>query len=186
MQSQTDTRFTATVMQKTVQQIIQTDGVDVLSAMLAAQRSDHPELALCRALDAGLASAPGHRLLTVLAYYADAGESQRIYSSRLTEYPMGGRKTLAQAPRMNQVLASGRPYIGRNRQDIIENFADHQTLLAMGCESIVNMPVRWGTDVLGTVNLLHGADHYSEADLPLISTWAQLLVPAFLSGFSRR
>ena len=169
-------------MQPLTQHANQTVGVDGLSAMLAAHRSDDPTLALCQALDVGLAVAPGHRLLTVLAYYPNAGESQRIYSSRLTEYPLGGRKTLAQAPRMKQVLASGRPFIGGNRQDIIDNFADHQTLLAMGCESIVNMPVHWGNTVLGTVNLLHGSDHYHESDLLLISAWAQLLVPAFLAA----
>jgi hypothetical protein len=50
----------------------------------------------------------------------------------------------------------------------------------MGCESIVNMPVRWGSRVLGTVNLTHEEAHYGEADLPRIEAWAQLAVPAFL------
>lgn len=132
-------------------------------------------------LDEGLARAPGHRLLTVLVYFADRREAQRAYSSRPMEYPAGGRKTLAQAPRMQQVLASGQPYIGHTRQDIIDNFPDHPKLLAMGCEGIVNMPVRWGSRVLGTVNLMHGEGHYAETDLPQIQAWAQLVIPAFLA-----
>lgn len=161
-------------------------GAEALPAVLAAQRADDAALALFRALDAGLARAPGHLLLTVLVYHSELGESQRAYSSRPLEYPVGGRKTLGQAPRMRHVLASGEPFIGRGRQDIVDNYADHATLLAMGCESIVNMPVRWGGEVLGTVNLLHAQDHYVEADLPRIAAWAQLSVPAFLATLLRR
>lgn len=69
---------------------------------------------------------------------------------------------------------------------IIDNYADYPTLLAMGCECIVNMPVLWGTKVLGTVNLLHGQGRYSEADLPRIAAWAQLSAPAFLAAVADR
>ncbi|MDQ0585984.1 GAF domain-containing protein [Variovorax paradoxus] len=161
-------------------------GLVALPAVLAAQRADDPALALFQALDAGLARAPGHLLLTVLVYHRELGESQRAYSSRPLEYPIGGRKTLGQAPRMRHVLASGEPFIGRSRQDIVDNYADHATLLAMGCESIVNMPVRWGAQVLGTVNLLHARGRYAEADLPRIAAWAQLSAPAFLATLLHR
>lgn len=161
-------------------------GTEALPAVLAAQRADDATQALFQVLDAGLARAPGHLLLTVLVYHRELGESQRAYSSRPLEYPIGGRKTLGQAPRMRHVLASGEPFIGRSRQDIVDNYADHATLLAMGCESIVNMPVRWGGEVLGTVNLLHAQGRYAEADLPRIAAWAQLSAPAFLATLLRR
>ena len=157
-------------------------GVEALPALLAAHRADDPSRALFEAMSAGLAAAPGHILLTVLRYYREQGASQRIYSSRPAEYPVGGRKTLGQAPRMRQVLTSRQPFIGHGRQEIIDNYADHPTLLAMGCESIVNMPVLWGAEVLGTVNLLHAQGRYGEADLPRIAAWAQLSVPAFLAA----
>ncbi|WP_454902875.1 GAF domain-containing protein [Variovorax gossypii] len=157
-------------------------GAEALPALLAAHGAQDPSLALFQAMSAGLAVAPGHILLTVLRYYHDQGQSQRLYSSRPAEYPVGGRKTLGQAPRMRQVLASGQPFIGRGRQEIIDNYADHPTLLAMGCESIVNMPVLWGSEVLGTINLLHAQGRYGEADLPRIAAWAQLSAPAFLAA----
>ena len=159
---------------------------DMLSAVLLAQRAAAPDQALFRALDKALAQTPGHLLLTVLVYHEDEGESHRAYSSRPSEYPTGGRKSLEQAPRMRQVLASGEPYLGRTRQDIIDNFRDHGVLLAMGCGSVVNMPVCWGSQVLGTVNLLHGEGHYALSDFLRISTWAQLAVPAFLVSAQRR
>lgn len=161
-------------------------GAEVWPSVFEAQRANEPAQALFRALDVGLAQTPGHRLLTVLVYFRAQGESQRAYSSRPAEYPVGGRKTLGQAPRMRQVLASGTPFIGHTRQDIIDNYADHAKLLAMGCESIVNMPVHWGTEVLGTVNLLHSEHHYTETDLPRIEAWAQWVMPAFLAAVLRR
>jgi hypothetical protein len=165
---------------------IRSVGTEALPAFVDAMRSADPTLALFRALDEGLARSPGHRLLTVLIYFRDKGESQRAYSSRPDEYPVGGRKTLGQAPRMRHVLASAEPFIGRTRQDIIDNYPDHPTLIAMGCESIVNMPVRWGSEVLGTVNLLHAEGRYGPADLPRIEAWAQLAAPALLAAVLRR
>lgn len=157
-------------------------GAEVLPALLTAHLAPDPSLALFQAMSAGLAVAPGHILLTVLRYYGDREESQRLYSSCPAQYPVGGRKTLGQAPRMRQVLTSALPFIGCSRQEIIDNYADHATLLAMGCESVVNMPVLWGAQVLGTVNLLHRQGRYGEADLPKIAAWAQLSVPAFLAA----
>lgn len=165
---------------------IQTAGVQALPLLAAALRSTDPAQALFQMVAQGLERAPGHRLLTVLVYFHDQGESQRAYSSRPDEYPVGGRKTLGQAPRMRQVLASGAPFMAHTRQDIVENFPDHEKLLAMGCESIVNMPVCWGGQVLGTVNLLHAEGHYAQHDLPLIEAWAHLALPAFLAAVLRR
>ena len=157
-------------------------GTEALPLFVEAMRSADPMFALFREIDQGLARSPGHQLLTVLVYFRERGESQRAYSSRPDEYPVGGRKTLGQAPRMRQVLTTAEPFIGRTRQDIIDNFPDHPKLLAMGCESIVNMPVRWGSEVLGTVNLLDVEGRYGPADLPRIEAWAQLAVPAFLAA----
>lgn len=165
---------------------VQSAGAQALPLLAAALHSADPALALFQAVEQGLARAPGHRLMTVLVYFHDQGESQRAYSSRPDEYPIGGRKTLGQAPRMRQVLASGEPFLGHTRRDIVENFPDHEKLLAMGCESIVNMPVRWGAQVLGTVNLLHAERHYAQHDLPLIEAWAHLSLPAFLAAVLRR
>lgn len=124
------------------------------SEWVSAHAAENPIDATFANLNRALADAPGHRLLTVLVYFETLGESQRAYSSKPFEYPIGGRKTLGQAPRMRQVLSTATPFIGRTQKDIIDNYADHDLLLSMGCGSIVNMPVRWGKRVLGTVNLL--------------------------------
>lgn len=40
---------------------------------------------------------------------------------------------------MRQVQSTATPFIGRTQKDIIDNYADHDLLLSMGCGSIVNM-----------------------------------------------
>ena len=157
-----------------------------LPAILEGHRQEDPATAVFAAVDASLAASPGHRLLTVLMFIPERSESVRVYSSRPGANPVGGRKTLADAPRMQKVLASGLPFVGHSRQDIIDNYPDHQKLLANGWESIINMPVHWGHRVLGTVNLMHAEGRYADADLTWVETCAQLCVPAFLELGSRR
>jgi hypothetical protein len=157
-----------------------------LPAILEGHRQEDPAAAVFAAVDTCLATSPGHRLLTVLMFVPERSESVRVYSSHPGAHPVGGRKSLTDAPRMQQVLASGVPFVGHSRQAIVDNFPDHQKLLAHGWESIINMPVHWGRRVLGTVNLMHAEGHYAGADLRWVQTCAQLCVPAFLERGSRR
>jgi len=54
---------------------------------------------------------------------------------------------------MQRVIHGGQPYIGRTRQDIEQNFFDHALIVSLGCESILNIPVRWRGQTMGTLNL---------------------------------
>jgi len=82
---------------------------------------------------------------------------------------------------MQRVIGAGNPYIGRSRRDIEENFFDHALIVSLGCESILNMPVRWGGRTMGTLNLCHRAGFYGEHHLPRMHLIAQLALPALLA-----
>ena len=60
-------------------------------------------------------------------------------------------------------------------------FYDWELILSLGCESCLNMPVRWRGQTLGTLNLLHAAGHYTEADLPGVALLAHLALPALMT-----
>ncbi len=62
-----------------------------------------PARGLFEALDEALASVLGHKLFTAMAYHEATGESERVYASQPTAYPVGGRKAMNPA-----VSASGR------------------------------------------------------------------------------
>jgi hypothetical protein len=134
-------------------------------------------LALERALGATL----GHRLFTLLRYDPGANESQRIHTSHPAAYPVGGRKTVQPTAWTACVFGRREPFIGRTADDIRAAFPDHELIRSLGCESVLNLPVLHDGQVLGTVNLLHEAGWYDEADLPLGRIFAALAVPVFLS-----
>jgi hypothetical protein len=137
------------------------------------------------ALDRLLANVVGHRLFTALLYRPKAGIAERLYSSRPDIYPASGAKALEQAPTMKRVLTSGTPYIGEDAGDIERDFPDHDRIFALGCGSVLNMPVRWMGEVLGQVNLLHEPRHFQNAHLPIVAAMAQIVVPAFLIAAER-
>lgn len=148
--------------------------------MIRAQADVDQPGATFRTLDRVLAADPGHILFTVLVHHPRLRESERIYTNMPQAYPVGGRKPVTDRPWMQQVVQAGRPYIGRSRADIRDVFFDYELIWSLGCESVLNMPVRWAGETLGTLNLLHGAGHYTESQVPQVQVLAQLAVPALL------
>ncbi|QYU68006.1 GAF domain-containing protein [Leptolyngbya sp. 15MV] len=95
-------------------------------------------------------------------------------------YPVGGRKPINETHWFQRVLGEGEPYIGRTHADIADVFYDHELIRSLGCESVLNVPVRWNGTSLGTINLLHEAGWYGEGDLPIARHFAALAVPGYL------
>lgn len=150
-----------------------------LAAALADARQ--PEATLV-ALDRALQDTVGHRFLTVLVYRWEEGVAERLYSSRPDLYPARGRKPFADAPTQRRVAETAEPYIGRDAGDIRRDFPDHAKIFALGCESILNMPVVWRGRALGQVNLLHQAGHYGPEHLPVVRSLSQMVIPALLDA----
>ena len=94
---------------------------------------------------------------------------------------MGGEKPIRRESELYRlVVQQGVPRVCRDRQDVVRAFPDHDLILSLGCESAVNVPVRWDGRTLGALNLLHGAGHYGEAQLPALSVFAALAVAPIL------
>jgi hypothetical protein len=134
-----------------------------------------------RALDQALAEAPGHILFTILVQHPALRQSERYYTNKPKEYPVGGRKPLTDSPWMQRVIGGGEPYIGRTAEDIRDVFFDHALILSLGCESVLNLPVRWRGKTVATLNLLAEAGHYTEAHIPLVRVLGAIALPALLT-----
>ncbi len=148
--------------------------------LIAAHAEPDQPGATFRALDAALASSPGHRLFTILVHHPGLRESERFYSNMPVEYPVGGRKPVTDRPWMQQVIERGEPYIGRTRDDIRDVFYDYELIWSLGCESVLNCPVRWRGRTVGTLNLLHRAGYYDEGHIAPVRLLAHLALPALL------
>jgi hypothetical protein len=152
-----------------------------LAAVAAVATMPGQPEALFAALDAALGAVLGHRLFTLMRYHADSGDSERIYTTHPREYPTGGRKALNPTPWAEQVLRRQRPYLGRTAADVREVFFDHALIAALGCGSVLNVPVVWNGRSLGTINLLHEEGWYEAGDEGIGLLFAALAVPAYLT-----
>ena len=123
-------------------------------------------------------AAIGHRLFTVLVLHRASMQVERIYSSDPDAYPAGGRKDKRDTKWGRMVLERGEPYIGRDSTDIRTHFADHETISSLGLASVLNMPIVYGGQVLGTMNLLDKEAHYTPADIEPGRLLANALLPA--------
>jgi GAF domain-containing protein len=127
----------------------------------------------------------GHRLFTLMVLDEASGEVERVHSSRPEHYPVGGRKPKRGTPWGAIVLDRGEPFIGRTADDIRQAFDDHPLILGLGLESVLNVPVRFQGRAIGTMNLLHQAGWYDEADVPMAQLLAGFLVPDYLAELGR-
>lgn len=151
-------------------------------AAAALTVSGQPE-AFFSVLRQAMAEAIGHRLFTIMHHDPVAGLNRRVYSSNTAAYPVSGFKPVNwKHPWAQRILVDGLPWIGRDGADIAWAYPDHEAIAGMGLASAMNLPVRWNGRTLGSVNLLHGAGHYTEDDAEAGSVFAALAVPALLSA----
>ena len=131
-----------------------------------------------RQLDVALARDLGHRLFTVLALDWTRGLSVRHYSSAPLAYPPGGAKPIVPGGEFHaRVIEAGEPRFCADADAIRAAFPDHELILSLGCESAVNVPVRWNGRTLGSLNLLHEAGWYGEDMLPVLRVYGAMAVP---------
>lgn len=151
-----------------------------LSAVALAHADTQQPHATFDAIDKALAATIGHRLFTILVHHREARESERIYTNMREAYPVGGRKPITDSPWMRQVMQRGLPYIGRTADDLRDVFYDHELIVSLGCRSVLNIPLRWRGETLGTLNMLHEENWYDDGHVETARVFAQLAVPAVM------
>ncbi len=156
-----------------------------VGAVLAAHRDSDQPGATFRAIDTGMGATIGHKLFTIMVYHPDLQQAERVYSTQPAVYPVAGRRPTAEFPLKQRLLVEGERYIGRDADDLRGAFSDHDLIFSLGCESVLIMPVLWRGQTWGTLNLLHEAYWYSEADVALARLFAQLALPAIAPGVRR-
>ena len=147
-----------------------------LAALASALQHNASQPVVWHTLDQALSAAFGHRLLTVLGYDAASSRLARVYSSRPDINPVGGRKKVTESRWTQHVLREGRLFIGSNAADIKAVFSEYELLWSIGCESVLNIPIRKQGVTIGSINLLDGPARYDHADLAPAVVFAQLCI----------
>jgi hypothetical protein len=89
---------------------------------------------------------------------------------------------MGETPWGAHVLAGGQPYLGRDVAGIRWAFPDHALIESMGLGAVINLPVRYDGETIGTCNLLDAEHAYDQAAVDAVLPLAPLLVPAFLQA----
>jgi GAF domain-containing protein len=127
----------------------------------------------------------GHRLFTALRYDLEAGLAHRLYSSAPDIYPASGSKQIATAPALRRMVDTGKPLLTPDAAAVRANFLDADAILALGCASVLNLPVIVRGRLLGQVNLLHQAGHYTSSSVETGMALVALAAPAFIPPWPR-
>lgn len=136
-----------------------------------------PERGL-QALATALATRIGYRLFTVLVLDRQAQQSLRYFSSQPGAYPPGGAKPIREDSEFfASVVLGGQARICVDRAECMRAFPDHELIHSLGCESAVNVPVRWDGQTIASLNLLHEAGWYRRDMLPELSWYAAMAIP---------
>ncbi len=107
----------------------------------------------------------GTRLFTVTALDQAAGLARRVYTSHPVDYPVSGTKPLTQDGWHQTTVVNRQTFVANTPPEFARYFFDHALIVSLGLGSCINIPVHAGGAVLGTVNLLAEAQHFTPARL---------------------
>lgn len=153
--------------------------VDSLALAIALAQAKEPA-DVYRAVERLVARGPGAKLFTLLVLTQDGQDVQRVYSSNEQAYPLAGLKRMGPTPWGDLVLTRRQTFLGRNAEDIRWAFPDHELISSLGLASAINIPIVAMGRVLGTLNALDVAGHYSESDLQFLQAFSSLLAVPYL------
>lgn len=114
-------------------------------------------------------------LFTAMRFHAEAMEVERLHSTLPEVYPVSGRKPKRATAWGEKVLMRREVNTGFGPTDIAWAFSDHETILSLGLQAVLNIPVVSEDRVLGTINYLRDAPAFSAEDIARGRRYAQAL-----------
>jgi hypothetical protein len=154
---------------------------DDLARLAKISAAAHKPEELYRAADALVQKVVGHRLFTLMRVHEAPMEVERIYSSNVEAYPVGGRKPKRGTAWSKVVLDKGEVFIAATPDEVREAFSDYELIFSLGVGSIMNIPIAHDGRRLGTMNISNEANWFRDEHIAAGLLIAPLLVPELLS-----
>ncbi|SFF01831.1 GAF domain-containing protein [Sulfitobacter brevis] len=114
-------------------------------------------------------------LFTAMRFHPAEMEVERLYSTMSDIYPVSGRKPKRDTPWGEKVLTRKEVNIGFGPADIAWAFSDYETILGLGLEAVLNIPVVTDGQILGTINYLRKAPSFTEGEVVAAQACAHAL-----------
>lgn len=114
-----------------------------------------------RALEALVKETIGVKLFTLMEVDSARGVARRNYSNMPDAYPTSGEKPIEDNAWTAQVQGRHEIFVANSIAEIAAVFPDHALIQSLGCESCMNIPIVVQGRVIGTLNCLHVAGHFT-------------------------
>lgn len=135
------------------------DYKDFTDAVAASE--GQPERAYA-ALEKMVKDVVGVKLFTIMTSDTMDKLSERVYSNMPDVYPVYGTKPYHDNEWSEITLNKKQTFVANTIEDIAKVFNDHELILSLGLESVINVPVIVSGEVIGTLNCLHEKGYYTE------------------------
>jgi len=132
------------------------------------------------ALQALVQATVGAKLFTYMSVDMANEVARRAYTSDPANYPASGTKPIRYNSWFDIVHKERRYFVANTIEAIAEVFPDYELIDSLGCQSVVNMPVVIGGELVGTVNMLDVTDYYTPERVQMIRD--VIAVPAKLAA----
>ncbi|MGV3549344.1 GAF domain-containing protein [Rhizobium sp.] len=103
----------------------------------------------------------GAKLFTTMTVDMASELARRAYTSDPASYPASGTKPIHYDSWFDIVHKQRDNFVANTIEDIAKVFSDYELIDSLGCQSVINIPVEVGGELLGTVNCLDVAGHYT-------------------------
>ena len=103
----------------------------------------------------------GVTLFTIMRLNREKGVAERIFSNMPDAYPAGGEKPMEPNKWTEIVEEREQTFVANTIEEIAEVFGDHELIQSLGCESVMNVPINIRGQVVGTLNCLNVAGHFT-------------------------
>lgn len=124
----------------------------------------------------------GTRLFTVTRLDEGAGLFARVFTSHPVEYPVSGTKPMTRDGWYDTTIAGRRTFVANTPPEFAKYFFDHALIASLGLGSCINVPVHDGNQVLGTVNILAEAGHFTPEKLAAYEALVKAEQPALCAA----
>ena len=132
------------------------------------------------ALQALVQATVGAKLFTYMTVDMEAEVARRAYTSDPQNYPTSGTKPIRYDRWFDIVHKQRQYFVANTIADIAKVFPDYGLINSLGCQSVVNMPVVIGGELVGTVNMLDVDGYYTPERVRMIRE--VIAVPAKLAA----
>lgn len=157
------------------------DAITRFDAAIAEAKGGEAAFAALQALTQGTV---GAKLFTYMTVDMENEVARRAYTSDPVSYPTSGTKPIRYDSWFDIVHKERRYFVANTIGDIAKVFPDYELINSLGCQSVVNMPVVLGGELVGTVNMLDVEGYYTPERVQLIREI--VAVPAKLAAMVAR